>query len=838
MTEKGELQLTIDQLTQQLNLLYSDESQKYQEIGQQISNFFISPASIPISFEIIRSSNDERLRFFAACSFRYFIFEDIKLFSQENLLEMANLFGSFIMNNQNRINSPDTKYVILSLADLCGIFTNLIDTSFKLFPPEIFLTLMGSLTCELKENKYNDKYNRDSHIEDAVSKYIDTIYQYFADTPFNILWAQSFSQLFAFFRLTKYCVPFLEKIALMTQDQLYFKSFIDFVEQAFQIDYFDEENKPQLFFHSNIAQLAINFLKANPNYASTIWSYIFDYSNSFLLSNDQIEFSEAVFQSFFDSLPLFFDDSEGFTAAVEKFTVLILTSDNEDYHIFYPAELRIKNIISLINALIILYNKNGNDKVSICIILSMNRLNNCPFRDHVKQFIASQQLSPAIFLMLSSLLFTDKDSELLLTVFNQIFEISDVPIESLHFIKAKLLSTEFIIPHIQKLIQFCLNILDKNPEVAIGTLKTLAVHHSTYIIPYSYDLSQSLLPIIPHFTLDQQRLLIQFFFHIFTPSDLDKLMTIQNQIIQTCSVAVLSQDLNRINGVLTKLLANLYANFNQGVKQFIVDFMAQLLPVVFHEFAPISSLPPLQDSLCQLIRNAGTEKCIVFPQIEDRGQKQNELINGGMYTEIFQWLFSMMNQDLCSSHFTVLTAFQIYPFPELLQIISRIGPNENSSIIQEMLDYLKIVFQENSDDLWPLIPSDFFISFFASGRSSVDSTLLKFFRDIHIKSNDVKLHLMEAFIARIALSNFEFSSSAQIEMIKTLAVLINGDKSLYESYVQMMASAFPIIDQNNKYFALLWEKANLSQDKIELLKNYQLLDICKELRNIIFNQQR
>lgn len=144
-----------------------------------------------------------------------------------------------------------------------------------------------------------------------------------------------------------------------------------------------------------------------------------------------------------------------------------------------------------------------------------------------------------------------------------------------------------------------------------------------------------------------------------------------------------SSDLTQVKKVIV-FLSNLYNGLSTIENQLIIDFMTKLLPSVFHVLLAVAMVPDfdLQDTLSQLTQNASL-KCIDFLQTDDPQKRQKILIEGELYSEIFQWLFSMMYHYLCNLHFTVLMSFQIQPFNDILKIISQISPNDNAQILKK-----------------------------------------------------------------------------------------------------------------------------------------------------------
>lgn len=578
--------------------------------------------------------------------------------------------------------------------------------------------------------------------------------------------------------------------------------------------------------------MAVSFAIDQPDYACDIWSTIFDYSRRFFLNADRIEFNESLFQSFFENIPNFYEESETFCKVLQNFTNLI-SSVNDDVD-FYPDELRAKSILTFVSLLIHLYDQKSIQTIGCYIEKAVNRLAKTRFCDIVKQFVISQPLSSAIFLMLRTNLFSEIDFEFFIQILNQMFTFSEIPIESIQFIRSKLLKTEVIIPYIGQLIHFLMGTIGKHPDASIQTLKELSECHPSELTIFSHDMSQSLLPLLPHFSLDNQQRLIQLFFNIFTTDDQAKLETIKDQILLNCESAIESSDLTQVKKVIV-FLSNLYHDLSAIENQLIIDFMTKLLPSVFHVLLAVATVPDfdLQDTLSQLIQNASL-KCIVFPQTDDPQQRQKILIEGEMYGEIFQWLFTMMNHYLCDLHFTVLMSFQIRPFNDILKIISQIGPNDNAQVIEEMLDYISSCFSGNSDELWSLIPPQFFIVFLDSTQLAVAALILHFFRMLQINSEEVKSMILNAIISKTTNDQWYSNNSLLFDSIKTVAVFINQNKNIFDLYIQLMNSAFPKIPQNY-YFKELWRLSQENLDVIEEMKFSPRSDYIKgELQDIIF----
>ncbi|KAK8892240.1 hypothetical protein M9Y10_029463 [Tritrichomonas musculus] len=822
---------TPEQLIYLINSFYSHETQNRYETEQMLSKWVQSPSSMPTAFEIIRSSSNEKLRFFAACSFHYLITNNIHYLSSENVFELVDLFISFIINNQDRIDSPDTKAILTSLANIIGLFNNIIEMLIKALPREIFLILIGILTEELSNSSFIEKFNQNRQIDLLLGQMSDLIYNFFANSSFSLHWSQSFSKFFVYYKKPIYCLPFLDKIEKMTLDRSLFQSFLSIFYESFQLDFRIDEST--FIFNTNLAKIAVIFIENNPCYASDIWTTIFDYPRSFLLSNSRIEFTEPLFQSFIQNLTIFCDESYCFNKILDSFASLI-SSPNNDAE-FYPDELRTKHILTFIEALSFLYNERSSQRLGFSIEKVSNRFYHSKFSDDVKKYIISQQLSPGIFRLYNTQLFSEKDSEILNQVINSILNINEIPIEAIQFINSKIVCTDIVIPFLKQIIQLCMSMMKVYEDVSIETLKNLSDYHPQEMIHFSYDLSLSLLPFISNFQLNNQVFLILLFFNILTPDDSSKLMIIKEQILQECKEAVQSSDLTKVKNMIV-FVSNLYCEFSMIENQFFVEFMTQLFPLIFHELVPISMTHnvQIQDCLCLFIKNA-SERCIVLPQIEDQEQKLKALIESEMYHEIFQWLFSIMSQCLCGGHFTVLTSFEIHPFNEIFQIISQIGPNDNSQIIQKMLDYIEKVYSGNSEQLWPVIHPHFFILFLNSKHLKVVISTLHFLRKIIITSNEIKMLAMQAVACKMAMIEWLKNDFLIFESIKTLCVLINQSKEMFDNYVQIMSSLLPRLDYSDDYFQKIWDISKSNIVNIETMKySTNFSQIKESLFNIIF----
>ncbi|KAK8898394.1 hypothetical protein M9Y10_000679 [Tritrichomonas musculus] len=114
------------------------------------------------------------------------------------------------------------------------------------------------------------------------------------------------------------------------------------------------------------------------------------------------------------------------------------------------------------------------------------------------------------------------------------FTFSEIPIESIQIIQFKLMKTEIVIPYIGHLIHFLMGTIGKHSDASIQTLKELSECHPSELAIFSHDMSLSLLPLLPHFSLDNQQRLIQLFFNIFTTDDQAKLETIKDRILLNC----------------------------------------------------------------------------------------------------------------------------------------------------------------------------------------------------------------------------------------------------------------------------------------------------------------
>lgn len=835
MSENEEL--TIEQLTEYVESFYSQQGEDHQDINQILTNWVQSPSSITTAFEIIQSSKNKKLRFIAACCFHYFIKYNSHLFSEDNLLEMANLFGSFIMENQNRIDSEDTSNILVSLAELCGIIPQFIEESLKMFPPEIFLILIGNLTEEICDQYFRSKFDMYNQIDKIIEELRDTIYQYFLDTPFNIHWAKSFYQFFKHFGKPIYCIPFFDKIEMMTQNQDYFNFFEKIFSEAFDLSYDDDGSAFE--FNTQIAQIGVPFAVNNPDHAAIIWNSMFKSTDyTFFLSEDRVEFTEPIIESFYQSIPAFYDD-DTFLQTIQSFIELISTIDPLAK---YPDELWIKHICAFIELLIDLYNEKRDEKMDKCIkfINSFNSQKSKYF-EQIKEFIISHPLNPALFLIYCTQLFSyDNDNELRAQIISQTFELVEIPYEALSFLKKYFHELKSNESYVQRFIQLNMDILESNADESTNTLRYLSSYYNEVLIPLKYDLSTSLFPIIPELNFSNQLNLILMFLNILSEDDLDKFEIIQNHLLQYCSSAVMTSDIKVVDIAINKM-KDLYTDY-MPKEDFAAshDFMRKLLPLVFHEFAPAASAEDnnIQDSLSDLILHAVNSKCVDFPETEDEDERRTLLIESDMYSEIFQWLFTMMNQSLCAGHFVVLKSFMIQPFPEILNVISIIEPNENNRTIQEMIAYVRDTCNKDSNKIFSIIPISFFFSFFSSNMSGVVCCVIKFFRDIKNITNDVKQLIMQEIIQNSVTENWIKIDDIINESIKTLASLVAGDQEVFEIYVGLMTSFFDPLDPNRIYFEKLWEYSQLKPEKIEnITKMAHLNDVKADLRNIIYSHQ-
>lgn len=833
MSENEEL--TIEQLTEFVESFYSQQGADHQDINQILTNWVQSPSSIPTAFEIIQSSQNKKMRFIAACCFHYFIKYKSDLFTEDNLLEMANLFGSFIMENQNRIDSEDTSDILVSLSELCGIIPQFIEESLKMFPPEIFLILIGNLTEEISDQYFRSKFDMNNQIDKIIDELKDTIYQYFLDTPFNIHWAKSFYQFFKHYQNPIFCIPFFDKIEMMAQDQDYFNFFEKIFAEAFDLTYDDDGST--LEFNTQIAQIGVPFAINNPEHAAIIWNSMFQSLDcTFFLSEDRVEFTEPIIESFYQSIPAFYDD-DTFLQTIQSFINLISTVDPLAR---YPDELWIKHICVFIELLVDLYNEKRDEKMNTCINL-INGFNSSKYFGQIKEFIISHPLSPALFLIYCTQLFSyANDYELRLQIISQTFELVEIPYEALSFLKKYFDEMKSNESYVQRFIQLDMDILESNTKESINTLRYISSLYSEVLIPLKYDLSTSLFPIIPELNFSDQLNLIIMFLNILSEDDMDKFETIQNHLLQYCSSAVMTSDTKAVDIAINNM-KELYIMYSPK-EGFVAshDFMRKLLPQIFHEFAPAASAEDnnIQDSLSSLISHATDSKCVDFPETDDEDERRTLLFESDMYSEIFQWLLTMINQYLCSGHFVVFNDFKIQPFPEILNVISKIDLSENTKTIEEMFSYVRDTCNKDSTKIFSIIPISFFFGFFGSDRSAVVCCAIKFFRDIKNIANDEKQLIFQEIIQNSVTENWITTNDITDESIKTLASLVAGDQEVFEIFVGLMTSFFDPLDPNRIYFEGLWKYSQLEPSKIEnITKMAQINDVKADLRNIIYSHQ-
>lgn len=151
-----------------------------------------------------------------------------------------------------------------------------------------------------------------------------------------------------------------------------------------------------------------------------------------------------------------------------------------------------------------------------------------------------------------------------------------------------------------------------------------------------------------------------------------------------------------------------------------------------------------------------------------------------------------------------------------------------------MLDYISSCFSGNSDDLWSLIPPQFFIVFLDSTQLTVAALILHFFRMIQINSEEVKSMILNAIISKTTNDQWYTNNSLLFDSIKTAAVFINQNKNIFDLYIKLMNFVFPEIPQNY-YFKELWRLSQENLDVIEEMKFSPRSDYIKgELQDIIF----
>lgn len=828
--------LTIEQLTELTRLFLETKDKEHEEVDKVLRQWVETPSSIPTAFEIIQSSEIENLRFIAACCLHYFIKLKADIFSEENLLDMANLFADFIMKNKNRLDAQDTTDILVSLADICVIFPLFIEQVLKMFPPDIFLALIGMVTEEVDDINLKIKFKTSNQVDNIIEQLKDTVYQYFTETPFTKNWAKSFCQFFRTYKKAAYCIPFLERIEMMAQDQNFFNNFISIVTETFSIR--DDGEDTQLYeFNTAIVQIAVPFALNNSNHAALIWKSIFGFSAFFFFSEDRIEFTNFVVESFFQSIPSFYDD-DIFVPTIESFVEL--TYNTADQLIKYPDELWLKYILTFIGVIIDLYNEDQDKKIEG----SFNQYCNCKFVTEIQEFIISQPISPGTCLLYSSNIFS-KGKATRTQIFDQIFQLPEIPYQAFKFIK-KYFNEIQNESYVQRFIQAILDSLDSHTNESTLTLRFLS-NTSDLLKPLTYDLSTALLPILQNFSLKDQSNLIIMFLNILSENDSDKIETIKNQVLQVCSLAIESSELDKVKKAMN-FVQRIFDNFKLRKEKespsIINNFMRELLPLSFHEFAPIATHEDvnIQESLCNIIVAAAQSKCIVFPESKDEDERRNLLIESDPYGEILQWLFSIINQYLCSGHFKVISCFKIKPFPEVLNAISQIEPKENSTTVSEMIDYIlssyevqtevSLTITHPAEQIFSVIPVEFFYNLFNSDSRDTVCKILVFFREIKVDSIELRKSIMKEIITKYI--DWISEDIVLTDTIKTLAVLISGSEENFSLYLELMTSAFDQLEVNGPYFTNLWKICQKSKYQIEdINKKAPLSETVNDLKCII-----
>lgn len=805
MTESPTIKQTIAELEKAVDLFYSKSQENPEEgkaLNDQLVAWAATPESLPIKLAIIATSHNERLRFFVAVNLYHFIDSNGKLFTQEHFGQMAQLFIHFIMNNINRIDKEDTKFVLLSLAALCGMNFSLLEQIEATFPTEVFLMLFADFTEVISNPYFKGRYSVDHNLLDPLKP---SIFEKFSQVPFNIHWAQSFQKIFHYCLCPNLCIPYLPQIEQMAENCI--QLFTIFFDDSIKMDFSDPN---VLLFDTELTVIAIEAAKLFPNFGNNIWKTIFEANRDFFIESDRIEFTENVFKCFFEQMPSLYIDANLFYDIVSPVCTFLIDSQG-----IYPNELLEKYIIFLFGNIITLYNKHQSSTLGKYIKLIANRFRfvRGSFSAVIKTYISEQPLSPCVILLYSTSLYSENGTEMFIAILQQLFQLEVMPDEGFELVNTQIISNNDLFSSIfPEYIQHCFQLLQRAPKTGSQILKLISVRQTAILASISKTLAELLLPVLPSLDLESQCFIILVFINIMHETkDASALQPIHTIIMITLQTHIESQDPQNILQSI-HFCIKLYAEFSQlGKMDIIVEFMKALFPEIFHLLSPILLVPDIniQTGLCDFVHQAGLHECIPITTTD---------ISQAITDEVIQWILTIIQTYYIDKHFKILSLLGIKPFGPIIALISSLDSSE-CDVLSEMFTYIKTIYCGNAEELWEVIPPQFFLKFLDSSENSAKSVQYdaKMLRDLHITNDQIKLMIFQVVVMN--LKNYLSVDDNFNEIIKMILVMIDKKENLFNAFVQMLvrvsSTDTPAL---HTFLANLKESAQGDLTKIDSLK--------------------
>ncbi|OHT09738.1 hypothetical protein TRFO_21253 [Tritrichomonas foetus] len=774
------VELTLEQLTQLVEVLYSQ--QENQELVNQvnviINQWKLSPSAIPMSFTILSSSENFKLCFTAAVVFRFYIHFHFEKFSQENITQMYQLFLGYLIKRQN-IESPDYTSVLLSLTDLCLVIPDFIPNTVNSLPPPVLGNFFQYLIEDLSTEKtVIIKYGNFPKTDAVIKELIPEVFKFINTQPFSENWARQLATVYQCDQaqnpklIITYISDYQEKINLMAQTPSCHKHFYSLFHTSLLLDPMTCE----VTYHFNIQliQFALNFASANPYFMVDILSDIFQMPHDFLYQESQIEFTSSIFEYFFANLPNFQIDND-FFQIIQSFVTLISVRD-ATYQ--YPEELRVKYIYALLTFVVESINQNRFDEVGKT---KLDRIIT-PLADSYNievfgNFIFSQPQTIGLYFLLSATSFIQHiDDPKKTEILNQIFLLPEIPFEALSVI-FKISSSALIKPYIQKIVQLCFSLFHSHQDLPIRILKLLSFAHTEEMSVYAFDIFKAITPILHEFSFNIQTLLMTIIFNLFgSLNDTSHFEFIQNYIFRLLNEALKTENLENISNSIN-FISGLYKNFNQLRFDLNHQFMTQLFPSIFEQLSPILLIPSdiIQERICLFINDAAIAKCI-----------QN-------YSIVLQWIETMLSNFAIGNYFSVLSILEQPPTDPILGFISKLTPNDNAQIIQEVFRYLSSIFHLVSANFFKVIPPEFLFSFLSSDQSTVVIFTLELLGNVISESNNEMLQqsllqlIVEGFSSPFWVSYHDIQNAA----FKSLAKIILRNENMKGILVNLMNAKYP-----------------------------------------------
>ena len=807
---------TVEQLESIFNLFISSPDPSTKVIlNDFLTNLMNDSSIIPLAFQILQTSKNENSCFYAALCFHDFFLNHYEVFTEENIIQLSDLFQAFILNNNDRLAAPDTTYAIISLADLCIINLELMILTLDKFPPEVFLAFFCLLQEEKEQHnikflKYEEKYKKfNDFFENQLP---GIIYNYLDNTPFSFTWANALLHVFSSHQKTCNIIKYFDYIVQMTQNQDMHSLFLKIFSVALNLDF--GEDQPTEQFNTQIIPIAVDFSIANPQYAIVIWELIFQYSGLFYFRDTQMQLTWQLNNIFFSNIDDFCEESELFMQLLVQYSQFI-TIDDFSYTI--PDDFRSQSITKLLGYLISKISQGFFfPKFQDFIHLIVNNLNN--YKDDIHtciNYLMSLQPSVGFYAIINSKILNELDEKLQVNILENLFLTPEIPKTGLFFIDM-LTFGNVIDPYIEKIVQICLNSLSPSDNEAPLLINKLSKLKTDKMVKYADELYTSIFPHLSQLTFTSQKFIIIAFFNLFVAkNDCTNLVEISNYIIHTCSRAVQSDDIVYFKSFM-HFIISLFGDYNQMVGVALDEYMKELFSALFQHLSPLLLIPQIeiQEGIASFVCKGIEKKLVVNFDI------------------IGQWIQEMLKVYPVYYHIYILSLVPIPPSDIILQFILHLTINDNAQILTEVFRYLNVIYDtipEVSVHFWEVFLPQFLFSFIYSSQADVVSSILDLLGKVTSSNNQIKYEFIKILVANA--SNFSWLSNTTLynDYIKTIIITINQDKEVFEAYSQLMNEAYPIhTDKIDNFYRSIMEK---SRSSVNSIKNFQYMVISNQLKD-------